>query len=141
MANNNGFNGDLDKITEREVVYDFVSRLKFGKNLTNINEHNKSSVVIVRAGEKLKDLICRLIMFLPSYVIDNIVGLTIAKLEINIGSASVAISQPNGKTLLRAISETTGQDITDCFTLSGSAYLLEVDTPYTTKDIIKLYFI
>lgn len=140
MANTSGFNNELDKITEREVVYDFVSRLKFGKDLTNIIEHNTAQRVIVSAGEKLKDLICRIIMMMPSYVINNIIGLRVASLEISVGSVSAAISQPSGKTLLRAISETTGQDITDCFTLSGGTYTIAVNTPYTSKDTVKMYF-
>lgn len=140
MANTSGFNSDLDKITEREVVYDFVSRLKFGKDLTNTIEHNAAYRVIVVAGEKLKDLICRILMMMPSYVINNIVGLRVASLEIPVGSTSAAISQPSGKTLLRAISETTGQDITDCFTLSGSTYTITVAAPYTSKDTVKMYF-
>ena len=140
MANTSGFNSDLDKITEREVVYDFVSRLKFGKDLTNTIEHNAAQRVIVSAGEKLKDLICRIIMMMPSYVINNIVGLRVASLEIPVGSTSAAISQPSGKTLLRAISETTGQDITDCFTLSGSTYTITVAASYTSEDTVKMYF-
>lgn len=141
MANTNGFNGDLDKITEREVVYDFVSRLKFGKDLTNTIEYNTAQRVIVSAGEKLKDLICRIIMMMPSYVISNIVRVYVASLEIPVGATSAAINHPSGKTLLRAISETTGQDITDCFTLSDSTYTISVAVPYTSKDTVKMYFV
>lgn len=38
MANVTGFNHDLDKITERELVYDIYSRIKSGKDLKLKNE-------------------------------------------------------------------------------------------------------
>lgn len=143
MATTNGFNHELDKITERETVYDFVSRLKFGKDVTNTIEHGTTQRTLFSAGTKLKEVISRLVMLLPTYVLKdtNVTKVVVSRLDIPVGSSSVTISKPDGKTLLRAISESTGQDITSCFTLSSNTYKMSMDTPYTVADTVKMYFV
>lgn len=82
-------------------------------------------------------------MLLPTYVLKdtNVTKVVVSRLDIPVGSSSVTISKPDGKTLLRAISESTGQDITSCFTLSSNTYKMSMDTPYTVADTVKMYFV
>lgn len=140
MANTPGFNQDLDKITEREVVTDFVSRLKFGKDITNDNEVNTSQQTIAPKGTKLKDVITRLMMVLPMFADKHLMDIYVADYEIPSGANTIEIIKPSGKTLIAAICETTGQNIVSCFKLSGSSYKAEFDTPYTVSENVKLYF-
>ena len=140
MANTSGFNQDLDKITEREVVPDFVSRLTFGKDVTNDNELNVSQQILVPKKTKLKDVITRLIMLLPTFADKHLMEIYVVDHTIAVGAKEVTINKPSGKTLVAAISESTGQDIVSCFAVSGSAYKATFNTPYTAADNLKLYF-
>jgi hypothetical protein len=55
MANVQPFNYDLDKITERETVFDFVSRLSIGREFVNEDAINNDKQIIFPAGSMLKD--------------------------------------------------------------------------------------
>lgn len=60
MANVTGFNHDLDKITERELVYDIYSRIKSGKDLKLKNEiyfENDSSFSSILENNGIEQLI------------------------------------------------------------------------------------
>lgn len=69
-----GFNKDLDKVTEREVVYDFIERLTFGKT-SNVEYANLDASKLIEGKEtKLIDLIKVYNYLLPNdlqYVLAN----------------------------------------------------------------------
>lgn len=145
MANVNTFNYELDKITERETVYDFVSRLKTGRAFENkdldsgANDNDVS--VIFPAGVKLKDEI--LSNIIRTMDVSDIIHLSKIKTSyksINTGDTSVTIKIPNGCTLYRIIQEKTGYDVTSCFSKSGSNYVATFSVPATHSDTYKAYY-
>lgn len=150
MSNVNPFNYSLDKITEREVVYDFVSRLKIGEAFDNkdvdtgANSNDKS--VIFPAGYKLKDDV--LMNIIRTMDISDILHLDSIKTtykSVMPGESTVIIKVPEGGyTLYRIIQEKTGYDVTECFTehkaSSNDYYKAEFNVPFTTDDIYKAYF-
>lgn len=60
MANNEEFNPELDKITEREVVYDFVNRLRIGRSIQSVDSYN--NYTLFSPPEKLENILARLAM-------------------------------------------------------------------------------
>lgn len=146
MANTTEFNYNLDKITEREVVPDFVERLSIGNAFSiYINDGNK---VIFNSTTKLKDGILANIIktlnisdiesldkFVISYVkvAPNSDSITIppGKYYTASGSLATVTSKPN-----KIIQESTGLDVTDCF--DGLTATLDVLT--TRNDIYKAYW-
>ncbi len=134
------FNRDIDLITERETVYDFISRLKFGKTVTNI--HN-TSVELFPAGVFVKDVIRRMIMLFPHTMAVNIKDIKVSHVEIPVNATTVNISA--GVNLLRVISERTGKDIKDCFTPVSSSgavvtYQMITDVGYLNPDVLTVYY-
>lgn len=117
MANNDSFNKLLDKITESEVVYDFVERLKLGKDFV-MTYFDASTKKIFSAGTKLLDLFRPLYMNLPPLILNNIGKIQTLNLKISKGSKSCSSTFITGKnySLLKVVSESTGMDVTSCFT-------------------------
>lgn len=145
MANVDPFNYELDKVTEREVVYDFLSRLSIGKNFVNqdydsaTNSNDKQN--IFTAGAMLKDEI--LMNIIKTIDVSDIIHLDKIKTaykSIAAGVTSVTIAIPSGCTLYRIIQEKTGQDVTQCFSKSGSKYVATFDVATTHADIYKAYY-
>ena len=139
MAENIPFNYNLDKITEREVVPDFVTRLTIGNDLINPDDNDK---VIIPAKAKLKDVV--LMNMIRTFDISDIEYLDSIKTtykKVRIGSTAVIIDIPEGYTCYRIIQEKTGQDVTNCFNLlDDGTYKAEFDVPATNDDIYKAYF-
>ena len=148
MANTSGFNRPLDLITEREVVYDFVTRLMIGKDWTDPQYSN----TIFDQNLHLKNILRQMAKSLPTSVYNNLQNLTTSYVEIESGDTTVTCDV-RGKLLL-AYSERTGQDLTDCFSQTGGVvayndengnaqyrytYVMTTDVPYTNNDIIRFY--
>ena len=145
MAQVNPFDYKIDKITEREVVYDFISRLSIGKDFVNqdynsaTNSNDKQ--VIFPAGYMVKDeVLMNMIRTMDTSDIIHLDKIKTAYKTINAGTKSVTIMIPNGCTLYRIVQEKTGQDVTQCFTKSGSTYVANFDVPTTIQDTYKAYF-
>ena len=145
MANVDPFNYKLDKITEREVVYDFVSRLSIGKDFIN-KDYNSSTnsndkQVIFPAETMLKDeILMNMIRTMDTSDILHLDKIKTAYKSIGVGEKTVTISIPSGCTLYRIIQEKTGQDVTQCFTRSGNTYIATFDVVTTIPDIYKAYY-
>ena len=138
-----GFNPNLDKITEREVVPNFVSRLTLGedfKDTINISGSNSSTKLVTR-GKKLKDGV--LINFSRTLDLSDIKHLDTIKstyTEVAAGSTEVSIQIPTGGTLYRIVQEKTKQDVTDCFVQNNDKWEASFDVPTSHADIYKAYF-
>lgn len=147
------FNKDLDKITEREVVPDFVSRLSIGKDLTNPDDENK---VIIPVGTKLKDgVLMNMIRTFNISDIEHLDSIKTTYTKVSAGETSISIPMPTdnddnihtGYLLYRVVQERTGQDVSECFKYNvyedeaGHVYYkFDLDVPTTHDDIYKAYF-
>lgn len=141
MANIPAFNAELDKITEREVVYDFVSRLKIGKSFT---DPDNESTIIFDPPTKLKDIMRKAVMALPTTIALNLdeIHTTYINIQANNEYNEISIVFPSKTTLLLAYSERTQTDLTSLFTPSenNTKYTMTIDVPYENTDIIKFYY-
>lgn len=145
MANVDPFNYKLDKITEREVVYDFVSRLNIGRDFINkdynpsANPNDKS--VIIPAGMMLKDdVLMNIIRTMDTSDIFHLDKIKTAYKAIETGEKSVIITIPDGCTLYRIIQESTGENVTQCFIKNENRYIFRFDIPSSHSDIYKAYY-
>lgn len=143
------FNEDLDKITEAEVVYDFVERLSIGKDFTleGFLPNWKIVGVLFSAGTKFLNLIKRLYISLPSVLVtrDDIKAVNI---NIQAGSTNASVScLCQAKTIVTAYSDKARLDVSSIIkveTISGNANAnLKVtatfDSPYPYNDTITVY--
>ena len=145
MSNVEMFNYRLDKITERETVFDFVSRLSIGKDFVNQdynpNTNTNDKQNIFPAGYMLKDeVLYNIIRTLATSDILHLDKIKTSYKSIEVGNKSVTITIPSGCTLYRIVQEKTGQDVTTCFTKTGSNYVANFDVPTTHSDIYKAYY-
>lgn len=143
MSEINNFNYDLDKITESETVYDFVSRLSIGKNFVNRDHRlgTNGKTILFPAGTKLKDeILMNIITAMDTCDINHLDKIKTDYTTINIGSQNVSFTVPDGYTLYRIVQEKTGYDVTDCFTESNNRYTFHFDVCATHPDIYKAYY-
>lgn len=145
MANVEPFNYELDKITERETVYDFVSRLSIGRDFINkdydIGANPNDKQVIFPAETMVKDeILMNMIRIMDVSDILHLDKIKTAYKEVAVGSKTVTIKIPSDCTLYRIMQEKTGQDVTQCFTKSGNNYTTTFDVPTTHTDIYKAYY-
>lgn len=145
MANTNPFNYQLDKITEREVVFDFISRLSIGKDFVNqdydsgANSNDKQ--IIIPANTMFKDgVLMNIIRTMDVSDILHLDTIQTAYKLVEVGEKSVTIIIPSDCILYRIIQEKTGQDVTQCFTRYDNAYIATFDVPTSTTDIYKAYY-
>ena len=145
MPNVDPFNYRLDKITEREVVYDFVSRLNIGKDFVNkdydsgANANDKQ--VILPAGMMLKDeVLMNMIRTMDMSDILHLDKIKTAYKSVGVGEKSVTIEIPANCTLYRIMQEKTGQDVTQCFTKNNNTYVATFDVPTSHTDNYKAYY-
>lgn len=145
MANTNPFNYQLDKITEREVVFDFVSRLSIGKDFVNqdydsgANSNDKQ--IIIPANTMFKDgVLMNIIRTMDMSDILHLDTIQTAYKSVEVGEKSVTIVIPPDCILYRIIQEKTGQDVTQCFTKYDNVYIATFDVPTSVTDIYKAYY-
>lgn len=145
MANVEPFNYGLDKITEREVVFDFVSRLSIGKDFINKDYNSATNTndkqIILPAGMMLKDeVLMNIIRTMDTSDILHLDRIKTAYKSIGAGEKSVTIVIPTGCTLYRIVQEKTGEDVTQCFVKNGDNYTATFDVVTTIPDIYKAYY-
>ena len=133
------FQNDIDKVTERELVYDIVERLSLGEDLGEIDN------TLWTRGTLITTILKKLAYALPASITLNMLNVKTGVITINAGqsSGSTVITNLNNNVLLMAVSEQTGCDIKDCIqtNVSGNnvTYSITVNTPYTKNEHIKIY--
>lgn len=132
------FNYSLDKITEREVVYDFLSRLSIGLDIRNNDDGGR---LVFPAGMKFKDgVLMNMIKTMDTSHIHHLDTIKTAYKTVKPGEKSVIIAIPEGGILYRIVQEKTGQDVTPCFVKSDNSYKANFDTAATIADTYKAYY-
>lgn len=142
------FNKELDKITQAEVVYDFVERLSIGRDF-NVGNYT------FPANSKLRDKIIRkLYNLLPQSLVATLDQLNdTGKHHINKGDTIVLCGfmldyREDEVWLDRIISDRTGIDISSAFEFEYVGKINEkyqfllsahFDTPYPYDDDISIY--
>ena len=133
------FQNDIDKVTERELVYDIVERLSLGEDLGEIDN------TLWTRGTLITTILKKLAYALPASITLNMLNVKTGVITINAGqsSGSTVITNLNNNVLLMAVSEQIGCDIKDCIqtNVSGNnvTYSITVNTPYTKNEYIKIY--
>lgn len=145
MANTNPFNYKLDKITEREVVFDFISRLSIGKDFVNqdydAGANSNDKQIIIPADTMLKDgVLMNIIRTMDMSDILHLDTIRTAYKSVEVGEKSVTIVIPPDCILYRIVQEKTGHDVTQCFTKSDNAYIATFDVPTSITDTYKAYY-
>ena len=135
------FNSKIDKITERELVFDIIERETLGKDLTN----DDGDVTFWKAGTFITAIWRKLVMMLPPTITLNFLKVKVGVIDIPIGSkgGTVNISGLENNQILLAQSQQTGIDIKECIntTVSGNNMIctLTTDVAYSNEDHIKIY--
>ena len=136
------FNESIDKLTERELVYDIVERLALGKDLKT------GSIVNHNAGEQLTEVLNKLISTQPPEVILNYLKVKCGYIKISAGgkTGSIAISGLQDRKVILAISEQMGIDVKDCLSVTNISAdtiicSMTTDAPYKNDEYIKIYAI
>ena len=145
MANTDPFNYNLDKITERETVFDFLSRLPMGLDFMNQDyngsENSDDKQVILPKGIKLKDdVLMQIIRTISTSDKLHLDKLRTSYKNAPIGTKTVTLMVPSTATLYKIVQEKTGQDVTACFSRDNETYTTTFDVPMTNSDIFKAYY-
>jgi len=138
------FNSELDKITERELVFDILDRLSLGRNVMSDDGND----IYIDKGSKLTDILRNIInLNINDSDKEYYKYLKIVTMKIPAG-ASLAIVSIGGlkyRKILKAISKQTGMDYIDCLETYGDNNLWNIefksDSSFTHDDEIKLYLI
>ena len=139
MASDISFNKDLDKITERDMVYDIVERLRLGKDFYFEDIDHPSAL----AGEYLLSLFKYLGKTIPKKVLDNIENIKIASIVLNAGATTASVRINGATRVLSAYSDVNNFDYTEVIntTTSSGALVCSItnNKPSTRGEIIKIY--
>ena len=133
------FSNEIDKITERELVYDIVERMVLGENLS------EGSNVLWEKGTFITEIWKKLAYMLPPSITLNLLNIKVGVLSIpkNSTTGSVTITNLKNREVVLAISEQNGCDVKECLTtvVTGNNIVctLNADTPYTKNEYIKVY--
>lgn len=145
MAKKEPFNYDQDLITERETVFDFVSRLDIGLDFINQDydsgANSGDKQVILPAHTMLKNgVLMQIIRALDISDKLNLDKLKTSYKLVNAGAKTVNIAVPTNAKLIRIVQEKTGMDVTEYFSRSGSNYTTTFDVAMENTDIFKAYY-
>ena len=145
MAEKKPFQYDIDKITERETVFDFVSRLSIGRDFVNQDydsgANSGDKQIILPKNIKLKDgVLMQIIRALDISDKLNLDKLKTSYKSVAAGTKTVNIADPTNAKLIRIVQEKTGMDVTEYFSRSGSNYTTTFDVAMTNADIFKAYY-
>lgn len=147
------FDVTLDKITEAEVVYDFVERLSIGKDFTLKGFLlNWTKVgVLFNAKTKFLNLIKRIYISLPSVLVTHD-DLKCVRIDIPMGSKSLyeIIDDTNDYTIVTAYSDKARVDVSSAVyyedpitgsdpVLSKNHIIVSFDSPYPYNDTFLVY--
>ena len=135
------FNPRVDKITERETVFDFWERLTTGRVLQDPD----SSLQLFPADTYLTEIAGKLAMMNHQTLCENIENIHTTFINVASGSnGSIRVSLPTGSTLIKAYSEQSGEDLTDCFDSTDSGTIVDCVMSFAGKfnhaDRIKIYY-
>lgn len=153
------FDKNLDKITERETVFDFYERLPLGNSMI-IDGTEVKNRFIYPSDFKVHNLIEGIAYALPAELADNLLELKSFKIKIPKGQRlKIDIKPPDGyffhhdngggtidgTVFIAAISSNTGLDISSAFKVNevepkGFFYTYEIPYPYDNDDIITIYY-
>ena len=116
QINPNEFNPNLDRITEREVVPNFFSRLPLGKSIENIIESESTATNdMINSEYKAFDTLNKILQLLP-------MDLTTIYNFTSISTTYIPSNKLNYKKVLyRAIEISTGFDVTSLFNRISAA--------------------
>lgn len=136
------FDEKVDKITEREVVFDFWERLKTGRVLMD----QDSSLHLFSNGTFLSEIASKLAMMNHQTLSENISNIHTTFINVESGAnGSIRISLPAGSQLIKAYSEQSGEDLTDCFDCTSTGSIVDCVMAFAGKfnhdDRIKIYYI
>lgn len=160
----NTFNKDLDKVTERETVFDFYERLPIGKNLyldsvRNAESNNgtiqlfEDNRLIFENNSLMQTIIKKIMYSLPGFAIDNLADIKSYNIIVpkgRTGTFSVNVPGQLGN-ILMAISNCTGIDVSSEITrsmdsensqtgtMNRTIFSYTVNYPYDNDDIITVY--
>ena len=133
------FNNDIDKVTERELVYDIVERMTLGDDLT------EGTNTLWTKGTFITDIWKKIVYMLPPTVTLNILNIKTGVIDIAAGAktGNVIIQNLTNREVLLAISEQNGCDVKEALdtfiTGNDITVTLTVDTPYTRPEHIRVY--
>ena len=105
------FNESLDKITNNELVYDILERLKFGNQHVDSNDN-----IVINKDEKLINVLLKLMnVNMPTNTFSESANLKIYDLHLqkNNNKASIIVTDTIEHKLIKAVSEETGIDYTN----------------------------
>lgn len=141
--NNDTFNKDLDKVTEAELVYDIVERLRLGKDLEIPN--NGINKVIFLAKTLLLDVLKFILTLLPPSLVFDRENIVPYILTIKAGEKNKSVTLDGNLRLYRAYSDKVSVDISSALSISYNEVAdmttvsLLTDTAYPYSDIISIY--
>lgn len=125
QINPNEFNPNLDRITEREVVPNFFSRLPLGKSIENIIEfEGTADHNMINSEYKAFDTLNKILQLLPMDLTTRNNFMFISTTYIpsdNLNKQLYIIKKIDDEVLYRAIEISTGFDITSLFNRISAA--------------------
>ncbi len=133
------FSNEIDKVTERELVYDIVERMVLGENLS------EGSNILWEKGTFITDIWKKLAYMLPPSITLNLLNVKVGVISIpkDESTGTVTITNLKNREVILALSEQTGCDVKECIStvVNGNNIIctMNVDTPYTKNEYIKVY--
>lgn len=141
----NGFNPNLDKITEVEMVPDIFHRLKISKELWDYDKLNimASFLPETRVEEIIRKIISVSMSELVASHLSKIHVETVSMTDDNYTKSTQSEFPADNYTLIAAISEKSGFDYTRLFNINSDGYYeLKVDVPFiNTSEFIRLIYV
>lgn len=137
------YDKNLDKITEAEVVYDFVERLRLGKDLQL--PYDGTDKIIFVAKTLLLDVLKFILKLLPPSIVFDHENISVNPMQIPVGTKTISCVFDGNVFIYRAYSDRSGMDISNCFTVAYSSSAdkttctLTVDTEYPYEDYVTIY--
>lgn len=134
------FNETKDKITERELVSDILSRVSFGKNVLDEND-----IIRIKSGTKLTDTLLSIIHAMPNMIKDNYIDAMYFEMTAKAGTSTATIStrELTEHKLIYAMSSNLNMDITECIEMTEIGptviFTYSAAIPFTKDDVIKIY--
>ena len=138
--NNIMFDEQVDKITERELVYDIIERMSLGHDL------KEGTTLFFKAKTMLTEVLKRLIANLPPSLVIYFSDIKVGIIHIKAGQKAGACTI-NGRvssgTVVLAYSEQTQMDVSDCIVTSGGIddfrCTYQTKVPFIKDEYVKVY--
>ena len=137
------FNERLDKITERELVYDILNRLTWGRPITGAN-----GAIYADVNTTLSDTLSQLAIMAAPTGMTNLSKTKTANLVVQKDSTAgvCSIPSPDGTSIriVKAVSQQTGIDYTElCTTTTANnvtSIMFTCTAPMLHQEVIKVYY-